>query len=165
MVASKQQDTFYTNDNLINVSMRPSSADLQVDNTTLSTSNTCVNNVSISGTDTSAGIQFPAEHEGSFTDRSLSTGSDQNSSLFTTQVSDNSCSTDSDQSDGSASYQSNSQYILDLGLKCKGFRMGHINIQGLSNKIDQVRLLLESDKNEIHVLGLKANTEAHHDGF
>ena len=119
MVASKQQDTFYTNDNLINVSMRPSSADL--DNTTLSTSNTCVNNVSISGTDTSAGIQSPAEHEGSYTDRSLSTGSDQNSSLFTTQVSDNSCSTDSDLSDGSASYQSNFQYILDLGLKCKGF--------------------------------------------
>ena len=69
-------------------------------------------------------------------------------------MSDISCSTDSDLSDGSASYQSNSQYILDLGLKCKGFRMGHINIQGLSNKIDQVCLLLESDKNEIHVLGL-----------
>ena len=152
MVTSKKQDTFYTNGNLINVSMRPSSADL--DNTTLSTSNTCVNNVSISGTDTSAGIQSPAEHEGSYTDRSLSTGSDQNSSLFTTQVSDYSCSTDSDLSDGSASYQSDSQYILDLGLRCKGFRMGHINIQGLSNKIDQVRLLLESDKNEIHVLGL-----------
>ena len=32
--------------------------------------------------------------------------------------------------------------------------MGHINIQGLSNKIDQVRLLLESDKNEIYDLGL-----------
>ena len=32
--------------------------------------------------------------------------------------------------------------------------MGHINIQGVSNKTDQVRLLLESDKNLIHVLGL-----------
>ena len=62
-------------------------------------------------------------------------------------MSDYSCSTDSDLSDGSESYQSDSQYILD-------FRMGHINIQGLSNKIDQVRLLLESDKNEIHVQGL-----------
>ena len=30
--------------------------------------------------------------------------------------------------------------------------MGHINIQGVSNKIDQVGLLL--DKNLIHVLGL-----------
>ena len=32
--------------------------------------------------------------------------------------------------------------------------MGHINIQGISNKIDQVGLLLEYDKNLIHVLGL-----------
>ena len=103
MSASKQQDNFYTNDtcNLINVSMRPSSADL--DNTNLSTSNTCVNNVSISGTDTSAGNQPPAEHEGSYTDRSLTTGSDQNSSLFTIQVSDYSCSTDNALSKGSAS--------------------------------------------------------------
>ena len=69
-------------------------------------------------------------------------------------MSDYSCSTDSDLSDGSASYQSDSQYILDLGQRCKGFRMGHINIQGLSNKIDKVHLLLESDKNEIHILGL-----------
>ena len=44
--------------------------------------------------------------------------------------------------------------LLDLELKCKGFRMGHMNIQGLSNKMDQVRLLLQSDKNEVHVLGL-----------
>ena len=32
--------------------------------------------------------------------------------------------------------------------------MGHMNIQGVSNKIDQVRLLLESEQNQIHVLGL-----------
>ena len=32
--------------------------------------------------------------------------------------------------------------------------MGHINIKGLCNKIHQVRLSLESEKNEIHVLGL-----------
>ena len=32
--------------------------------------------------------------------------------------------------------------------------MGHINIQGINNKIDQVSLLLESEKNQIHVLGL-----------
>ena len=49
---------------------------------------------------------------------------------------------------------STSNYLLDLGLTCKGFRMGHINVQGISNKIDQVRLLLESEKNLIHVLGL-----------
>ena len=29
-----------------------------------------------------------------------------------------------------------------------------MNIQGLSNRTDQVRLLLESEKNQIHVLGL-----------
>ena len=33
--------------------------------------------------------------------------------------------------------------------------MGHINIQGKHNNIDQVRLLLESDKNQVHVLGLR----------
>ena len=32
--------------------------------------------------------------------------------------------------------------------------MGNMNIQGLSNKIDQVRLLLESEQNQNHVLGL-----------
>ena len=56
--------------------------------------------------------------------------------------------------DGILFNQSNSNHLLDLGLKCKGFRMGHINIQGVSNKTDQVRLLLESDSNYIHVLGL-----------
>ena len=32
--------------------------------------------------------------------------------------------------------------------------MGHLNIQGINNKVDQVRLMLESDNNQIHVLGL-----------
>lgn len=32
--------------------------------------------------------------------------------------------------------------------------MGHINIQGVSNKIDQVRLLLGSERNQVHMLGL-----------
>ena len=50
--------------------------------------------------------------------------------------------------------QSNTNDLLDLGFKYKGFRMGHINIQGINNKIDQVRLLLESEKSQIHVLGL-----------
>ena len=31
--------------------------------------------------------------------------------------------------------------------------MGHLNIQGLRNKIDQVRLLLESAHNQIHIMG------------
>ena len=44
--------------------------------------------------------------------------------------------------------------LTNLGLKCKGFRIGHINIQGLSNKIDQIRLLLTSEQNQIQILGL-----------
>ncbi|MCU7958190.1 MAG: hypothetical protein KZQ67_16545, partial [gamma proteobacterium symbiont of Bathyaustriella thionipta] len=90
----------------------------------------------------------------SHTDRSLSSGNDQCFSVDTTQGSDNTFITTHDMSDENAPYLSNTNYLLDLGLRCKGFRMGHINIQGISNKIDQVRLLLGSDKNQIHVLGL-----------
>ena len=45
--------------------------------------------------------------------------------------------------------------------------MGHMNIQGLSNKMDLVRLLLESDKNNIHVLGLSETklNDTHPDTF
>ena len=50
--------------------------------------------------------------------------------------------------------QSKSESLLDLGLKSKGFQMGHLNIQGLSNKIEQVRILLQSENNQIRVLGL-----------
>ena len=50
--------------------------------------------------------------------------------------------------------QSLSQGALSLGLKDKGFRIGHLNIQGISNKIDQLKLLLQSQENLIHVLGL-----------
>ena len=60
-------------------------------------------------------------------------------------------STTSGQSVISSKEQSNSEYLLDLGLKSKGFQMGHLYIQGLSNKIDQVRLLLQSENNQIHV--------------
>ena len=33
---------------------------------------------------------------------------------------------------------------LNLGFRDKGFRIGHLNIQGISNKIEQLRLLLRS---------------------
>ena len=33
-------------------------------------------------------------------------------------------------------------------------RIGHLNIQGLSSKIDQVKLMLTSENNSIHILGL-----------
>ena len=39
------------------------------------------------------------------------------------------------------SSQATGQCLLNLGLKNKGFQMGHLNIQGISNKIDQVSLL------------------------
>ena len=71
--------------------------------------------------------------------------------MFSTQGSNNRFSSN-DMSGDSVLCQTNSTCILDLGLSCKGFRMGHINIQGVNNKIDQVRLLLESGKNDIHVL-------------
>ena len=60
----------------------------------------------------------------------------------------------SEQSIISSKDQSKSESLLDLGLKCKGFQMGHLNIQVLSNKIEQVRLLLQSENNQIHVFGL-----------
>ena len=50
--------------------------------------------------------------------------------------------------------QSTSHNTLNLGLKDKGFRIGHLNIQGLTNKIDQLKLLLQSEKNLIHILGI-----------
>ena len=64
--------------------------------------------------------------------------------MYSSQVSDNTLITMHDLSDDTVSDQSNLNYLLDLGLKCKGFRMGNINIQGLSNKIDPVGLLLGS---------------------
>lgn len=55
-------------------------------------------------------------------------------------------------------YDTNSQQNeinqMNLGFKCKGFRIGHINIQGLGNKIDHVKLLLGSSENQIQILGL-----------
>ena len=44
--------------------------------------------------------------------------------------------------------------MLNLGLSRKGFKMGHLNIQGIQNKIDQIDLLVNSSPNYIHLLGL-----------
>ena len=158
MVMPEQLDTYYTNDNLnINVSKRPSTID--TGNTYCSVSSkssndTCVNYASFSAADISDSNQTPAEHVSSYTDSSLSPGSDQRQSVFSPQVSENRFTAKHDLSDDEINSHSNVNYLFDLGLQCKGFRMGHINIQGVSNKIDQVRLLLESEKNQIHVLGL-----------
>ena len=42
----------------------------------------------------------------------------------------------------------------NLGFRGKGFRIGHLNVQGISNKIDQLRLLFQSERNLIHVVGI-----------
>ncbi|MCU7800728.1 MAG: hypothetical protein KZQ70_11410 [gamma proteobacterium symbiont of Lucinoma myriamae] len=42
----------------------------------------------------------------------------------------------------------------NLGLRGKGLKIGHLNIQGLSNKIDQLRIMLQSNFNKIHMIGL-----------
>ena len=157
MVTAKQLDTYYNCDNLhVSTSMRPSSSD--TDNTFWSSdsnlsNDTCVSYVSFSGADISVSNQTPVEQGHSY-DRSLSASSDQDTSVYSSQGSDSSFSTLHDLSDVSDFDESSFNHLLDLGLKCKGFRMGHINVQGISNKTDQVRLLLESDKNQIHVLGL-----------
>ena len=87
MAMSEQQDPFYNN---VVASMRPSSDG--IDNTSLTTfinlsNDTCVNHPSITGTDSSLNMHTPAEQEGS---RSfLSPGSDQSSSVYSIQVSEN----------------------------------------------------------------------------
>ena len=43
---------------------------------------------------------------------------------------------------------------LNLNLTAKGFKMGHLNIQGLQNKFDQVQLMLNNSNNDIHIFGL-----------
>ena len=57
--------------------------------------------------------------------------------------------------------------LLNLGLKTKGFKMGHLNIQGIQNKTDQIDLMLNSTENDIQLLGLsesklKANHPSNH---
>ena len=50
--------------------------------------------------------------------------------------------------------QSASNNTFNIGFKEKGFRIGHLNIQGLSNKIEQLKLLLQYENNLIHILGI-----------
>ena len=46
------------------------------------------------------------------------------------------------------------QNPLCLNLCNKGMHIGHLNVQGLQNKFDQVAVMLNSERNDIHVLGL-----------
>ena len=119
----------------------------------------CINYSRSSNADSYKTNQTLAEQEGLDNDSLLSQVSDQ-SSVYSSLVS-NYSTIMHDLSFDTDSSQPNVQCLLDLGLKNKGFRMGHLNIQGISNKIDQVSLLLGSEKNQIHVLGLsetKLNT-------
>ena len=44
---------------------------------------------------------------------------------------------------------------LDLKLLSKGMNIGHLNIQGIQNKIEQLKIIFSSSQNLIHVLGLR----------
>ena len=48
--------------------------------------------------------------------------------------------------------------MLNLGLKKKGFKIGHSNIQGIQNKVEQIDLLLNSSENDIYLLGISEST-------
>ena len=162
MILAEEQnvDCLYDN-SLDSTSMRPHGDE---SNTSVSSSSNLSHDVYInysrsSNANSYRSDQALAEQEGLNNDSLLSQDNDQ-SSVYSSLVSNYSAimhdfSTDTDSS------QANVQCLLDLGLKNKGFRMGHLNIQGISNKIDQVSLLLCSEKNQIHVLGLsesKLNT-------
>ena len=134
----QQQDMCCTNDDLnVSVSTRPST-DIDSIPSNL-TNDTCVSYATFSGADISASGQTPAEQQGSYSDSSLSQGGDY-TSLYYSLGTDDASITINGMSYDTGSSQSSSNYLLDLGLKCKGFRMGHINIQGISNKIDQILL-------------------------
>ena len=56
---------------------------------------------------------------------------------------------------------------FNLNLTAKGFKIGHLNIQGLQNKVDQVQLMLNNSNNDIHILGLSETKlkDFHPDSF
>ncbi|MCG8034833.1 MAG: hypothetical protein JAZ03_22035 [Candidatus Thiodiazotropha taylori] len=54
----------------------------------------------------------------------------------------------------SSSIPESSFNTANLGLRGKGLRIGHINIQGLGNKFDEIKIMLQSNSNKIHILGL-----------
>ena len=46
------------------------------------------------------------------------------------------------------------QSMLNLGLGKKVFKMGHLNVQGIQSKIEQIDLLLNCSRNDIQLFGL-----------
>jgi len=45
-------------------------------------------------------------------------------------------------------------HIVDMKLNAKGFNIGHLNVQGIVGKIDQIKLMLSSKENNVAILGL-----------
>ena len=131
----------------VSTSMRPhgDTGNTFVSSSSNLTKDICVNYTRCSSAYVSISNQAPAEHEGSYSDSSLSQVID-DSSEYSSWESDNTLITMHDLSNDTVSNLSNSNCLLDLGLKNKGFRMGHLNIQGVRYKIDHVGLLLGSDK-------------------
>ena len=39
-------------------------------------------------------------------------------------------------------------HALNLNLLAKGFKIGHLNIQGIQNKLDQLNLMLNNSRND-----------------
>ena len=103
--------------------------------------------------------QKHAECTVAFSDN-ITSSNDSSLSVESSQSTYSSATTMPDQSASSIPEQASSNSTLDLGLNCKGFRMGHMNIQGISNKTDQVRMLLDSSKNNVHIFGL-SETKLH----
>ena len=114
---------------VLNESMRPSN-EVMVD-------------MPLEGMSLHSNISFSASHS----DVNVSSSNTFSSIASTNNNSSNETSLiDNDQTDTCS--------LNDLGFTCKGFRIGHINIQGLNNKIDQVRFMLSSEKNRIQIFGL-----------
>ena len=61
--------------------------------------------------------------------------------------------------------QSNSINLISSCFKCRVFKIGHINIQGMNNKIDQVMLLLSSEIIQISGLSKTKLQNYHPDAF
>ncbi|MCG8047745.1 MAG: endonuclease/exonuclease/phosphatase family protein, partial [Candidatus Thiodiazotropha endolucinida] len=81
------------------------------------------------------------------------------SSVFnnTTTNSDHSIITDQEQSvylHANSDSSMSAPQALKLDLPTKGLKIGHLNIQGIQNKLDQLSLMLNNSHNDIHILGL-----------
>ena len=122
MSFSVSEDSNVINVSNVDASMRPSHADKNNDMFAFSNLNDS-SDVSFNPTtqDTYVDNQSHAE----YTDGVIS--STNHSSENSSQVSENTAT--QNQVSTSKHNQSTLSYLLDLGLTCKGFRMGHINIQ------------------------------------